>query len=335
MAEGKGIRDQLLLDVQSPPEHALGKVTVVGVGQVGMAIAFSIINKRLAGELCLVDMDEKKLKGELMDLQHGLHFVSHMTLQASVNYDITAGSKLCIICAGARQREGEDRRALLERNIAVFKGIIPQLVKYSPDTILLVVSNPVDVMSYVAWKISGFPHHRVFGSGTSLDSSRLRHYMSERLNIDVSSCHGFVIGEHGESSVVVWSGVNVGGVRLIDLNKDVGTDKDPERWLDIHKQIVDSATEVIKLKGYTSWAIGMCVGRLAEALLRNQRSIYPLSTMAKGFHGIEQEVYVSLPAVLAENGINAVVNITLTDHEKEHLHKSANELHELFKSANL
>ncbi|OQV16997.1 L-lactate dehydrogenase [Hypsibius exemplaris] len=332
---GGDIRGKLMKDIQAPPETSLTKVTVVGVGQVGMAIAFSIVNRHLAGELCLVDVDEKKVKGELMDLQQGLQFAGNMKIQGSTNYDITAGSKLCIISAGARQKDGEDRRALLDRNIAIFKGIIPQLMKYSPDAVLCVVSNPVDVMTYLTWKISGLPPHRVFGSGCSLDSSRLRHYMAERLKIDVSSCHGFVIGEHGESSVVVWSGLNVAGVRLADIKPDIGTDKDSEKWVDVHRQVIDSATEIIKLKGYTSWAIGLCVSELCRAVIGNQRHVFSLSTMAKGYQGIDQEIFVSLPCVLSQNGVNAIVNLTLTATEKEKLKKSATELAELFKSAKL
>lgn len=331
----KSIKEQLFQSVKEPEEIAMSKVTIVGVGQVGMACAYSIVNKRLAGELCLVDVDEKKLQGELMDLQHGLQFAGHMKLQASTNYDITAGSKLCILTAGVRQKEGEDRRSLLDRNVKIFKGIVPELVKYSPDTIFLVVSNPVDVMAYVTWKLSGLPSHRVFGSGTSLDSSRLRHQMSQRLGIDPASCHGYVIGEHGESSVVVWSGLNVAGVRLVDLNPKIGTDEDPEKWVDVHKQVINGATDVIKLKGYTSWAIGLCVSELVACVLRNKKTVYALSTMAKGVQGIEQEIFVSLPCTLSQNGINSIVNLRLTDSERKKLQKSAAELHELFKSAKL
>ncbi|GAV04366.1 hypothetical protein RvY_14654 [Ramazzottius varieornatus] len=214
-------------------------------------------------------------------------------------------------------------------------GIIPQLLKYSPDTLLCVVSNPVDVMTYLAWKLSGLPPHRVFGSGCALDTSRLKFYMAERLLTDVSSCHGYVIGEHGDSSVVVWSGMNVAGVRLTDLKPELGTDKDPEKWLDLHKLVIESANEIIKLKGYTSWAIGLCVSELCAAVMSNRKHIYSLSTMVKGCQGIEDEIFLSLPCVLSQNGINAVVNLTLTDGEKEKLKKSAKELSELYRSANL
>ncbi|KRX90479.1 L-lactate dehydrogenase [Trichinella pseudospiralis] len=171
-----------------PTPHA--KITFVGVGQVGMACAFSILVQHVASEICLIDIAEDKLMGEMMDLQHGLPFVKHCTIKASTDYAVTAGSKICVISAGARQREGESRLSLVHRN----------LVKYSPNTILLVISNPVDLLTYVTWKISGLPRERVIGSGTNLDSARLRFLMSERFNIAPSSCHGFIIGEHGDSS---------------------------------------------------------------------------------------------------------------------------------------
>ncbi|EPB67341.1 lactate/malate dehydrogenase, NAD binding domain protein [Ancylostoma ceylanicum] len=151
---------------------AHGKVTVVGVGQVGMACAYSILQQNIANEICLVDVVADKLKGEMMDLQHGLAFTRHCVVKADTDYAITAGSKVCVITAGARQREGETRLALVQRNVEIFKGIVPQLVKYSPNTIIMVVSNPVDVLTYVTWKISGLPKERVFGSGTNLDSAR-------------------------------------------------------------------------------------------------------------------------------------------------------------------
>lgn len=232
-----------------------------------------------------------------------------------VDYSVTAGSRLCVVTAGARQRTGESRLDLVQRNTDIFKGIIPKLVQYSPDTILLIVSNPVDILTYVAWKLSGLPKNRVIGSGTNLDSSRFRFLMSQRLKIAPTSCHGWIIGEHGDSSgmfhhyffneiealmdflwifdlyicfiysllntntVPVWSGVNVAGVRLRELNPNIGTDSDPEKWSELHSEVVNSAYEVIKLKGYTSWAIGLSVASLASAILRNTNNVHAVSTL--------------------------------------------------------
>ena len=156
--------------------------------------------QNIASEICLTDVVADKLKGEMMDLQHGLAFTKHCHVNASTDYAATAGSKVCVITAGCRQREGESRLSLVQRNVEIFKGIVPQLVKHSPETIILVVSNPVDLLTYVTWKLSGLPRERVFGSGTNLDSARFRFLMSQRLNIAPSNCHGWIIGEHGDSS---------------------------------------------------------------------------------------------------------------------------------------
>ncbi|XP_069686621.1 L-lactate dehydrogenase-like isoform X2 [Periplaneta americana] len=313
----------LLSQVTDPVTTSGNKVTVVGVGQVGMACAFSILTQNVSSEIVLVDVVADKLKGEMMDLQHGLTFMKHAKVNASTDYAATANSRLCIVTAGARQKEGESRLNLVQRNTDIFKGIIPNLIKYSPDTILLIVSNPVDILTYVAWKLSGLPKNRVIGSGTNLDSSRLRFLMSQRLNLSPSSCHGWIIGEHGDSSVAVWSGVNVAGVRLRDLNPALGSVEDKENWEDLHRQVVQSAYEVIKLKGYTSWAIGLSVAALAQTMLRNGFNIHAVSTLVNGQHDIDKDVFLSLPCVLSENGVTHIVKQPLTSSEKEMLHKSA------------
>lgn len=258
--------------------------------------------QNVSAEIALIDVAADKLKGEMMDLQHGSAFIKNAKINADTDFAVSAGSRLCIITAGARQRPGESRLDLVQRNTDIYKGIIPQLVKYSPDTILLVVSNPVDILTYVAWKLSGLPKNRVIGSGTNLDSSRFRFLMSQRLEIAPTSCHGWIIGEHGDSSgefwstqqfeierklmrnsfaVPVWSGVNVAGVRLRELNPHIGTENDIEKWADLHKEVVNSAYEVIKLKGYTSWAIGLSVASLASSILRNTSNVHAVSTLVQ------------------------------------------------------
>ena len=311
-------------DVEVNEPHA--KITIVGVGQVGMAAAFSITTQGLASELALVDVVADKLKGEMMDLQHGLAFLKPTRIRADTDYAISKGSVICVVTAGVRQKEGESRRNLVQRNVEIFKKIIPQLVKYSPNTVLLIVSNPVDILAYVAWKISGLPKHRVIGSGTMLDSSRMRFLLSERFQIAPQNCHGYILGEHGDSSVAVWSGVNVAGTHLKDICPKAGEKDDPENWEQIHQDVINSAYEIIRLKGYTSWAIGTMVASLCSAILRNQRLVYALSTLATGFHGIDQEVYLSLPCVIGEHGITHILNQNITDAEKEKLCQGANDL---------
>ncbi|TMS32302.1 hypothetical protein L596_000163 [Steinernema carpocapsae] len=314
-----------------------GKITIVGVGQVGMACAYSVLQQNIANEIALVDVVPDKLKGEMMDLQHGLAFTRHCTVKADTDYSITAGSKLCVITAGCRQREGETRLSLVQRNVEIFKGIVPQLVKYSPDTLLMVVSNPVDVLTYVTWKLSGLPKERVFGSGTNLDSARFRFLLSEKLKIAPSSCHGWIVGEHGDSSVAVWSGVNVAGVTLSNVNPNLGDEKkDDEHWeTEIHKKVVDSAYEIIKLKGYTSWAIGLSVATICQGILRNSRNVFALSTNVKGHHGITEDVYLSLPCVVGLNGLTHIVKQDLNEKEINQLQKSAEQLLEVQNSLKL
>ncbi|XP_060929294.1 L-lactate dehydrogenase B-A chain isoform X2 [Limanda limanda] len=251
-----------------PAEPPRNKVTVVGVGQVGMACAVSILLRDLCDELALVDVMEDRLKGEMMDLQHGSLFLKT--------------SKI--------------------------------------------VADKVDVLTYVTWKLSGLPKHRVIGSGTNLDSARFRYLMAERLGIHSSSFNGWVLGEHGDTSVPVWSGANVAGVNLQKLNPDIGTDSDKEQWKATHKEVVDSAYEVIKLKGYTNWAIGLSVADLTESIVKNMSRVHPVSTMVKDMYGIGEEVFLSLPCVLNSTGVSSVVNMTLTDAEVGQLRKSADTL---------
>uniref|UniRef100_A0A0K0D9R8 L-lactate dehydrogenase n=1 Tax=Angiostrongylus cantonensis TaxID=6313 RepID=A0A0K0D9R8_ANGCA len=313
--------EALMEQVTPAAARTTSKVTIVGVGQVGMACAYSMLQQNIASELCMVDVVADKLKGEMMDLQHGVTFTGRCTINADTDYSITAGSKVCVITAGARQKEGESRLSLVQRNVDIFRGIVKKLVHYSPDTIFLVVSNPVDVLTYVTWKLSGFPKERVIGSGTNLDSSRFRFLLSEKLKIAPSSCHGWIIGEHGDSSVAVWSGVNVAGVQLAELNNNV--DGNVQTWKhEIHKKVIDSAYEVIKLKGYTSWAIGLSVAKIVQAIINNYRNVFALSTNVKGLHDITDDVFLSLPCVIGSNGLTHIIKQHLNKDELSTLHKS-------------
>ncbi|XP_066523896.1 L-lactate dehydrogenase B-B chain isoform X1 [Hoplias malabaricus] len=309
-----------------PAEPPRNKVTVIGVGQVGMACAVSVLLRELADELALVDVVEDKLKGEMMDLQHGSLFLKTPKIVSGKDYSVTANSRIVVVTAGVRQQEGESRLNLVQRNVNIFKHIIPQIVRYSPNCILIVVSNPVDILTYVTWKLSGLPKHRVIGSGTNLDSARFRYLMAERLGIHPTSFNGWILGEHGDSSVPVWSGANVAGVTLQTLNPDIGKENDSENWKETHKMVVDSAYEVIRLKGFTNWAIGLSVADLTESLIKNLHRVHPVSTMVKGMYGIGDEVYLSLPCVLNSGGVSSVVNMTLNKDEASQLKKSADTL---------
>ncbi|XP_045400585.1 L-lactate dehydrogenase A-like 6B [Lemur catta] len=329
------VKSELMKKFTSEEPVRRNKVSIVGTGSVGMACAISILLKGLSDELALVDLDEGKLKGETMDLQHGSPFMKMPNIVCSKDYRITADSNLVIITAGARQEKGETRLNLVQRNVTIFKGMISSIIQYSPHCKLIVVSNPVDILTYVAWKLSTFPKNRVIGSGCNLDTARFRFLIGQKLGIHSESCHGWVLGEHGDSSVPVWSGVNIAGVPLKDLNADIGTDEDPEQWGNVHKEVIASAYEIIKMKGYTNWAIGLSVADLTESILKNLRRTHPVSTIIKGLYGIDEEVFLSVPCILGENGITDVIKIKLTPEEEARLNKSAKTLWEIQKELKL
>ncbi|XP_072825751.1 L-lactate dehydrogenase C chain isoform X2 [Vicugna pacos] len=232
------VKEQLIENLIEEDEVSQSKITIVGSGAVGMACAICILLKDLADELALVDIAVDKLKGETMDLQHGSLFFHTSKIVSGKDYSVSANSKLVIVTAGARQQEGESRLALVQRNVNIMKSIIPTIVEHSPDCKMLVVSNPVDILTYVVWKISGLPVSRVIGSGCNLDSARFRYLIGEKLGVHPTSCHGWIIGEHGDSSVPLWSGVNVAGVALKTLDPKLGTDSDKDHWKNIHQQVV-------------------------------------------------------------------------------------------------
>jgi len=290
---------------------------------VGMAIAQTILTQELTTELALVDIQADKLRGEMLDLQHAAAFLPRTKIVANTDYAVTAGSDICVITAGARQRDGESRLDLVERNLHLFKSIVPQLTKYSPDTILLVVSNPVDILTYIAWKLSGLPSNRVLGSGTNLDSSRFRSLIADHLDVNAQDVQAYIIGEHGDSSVALWSSISVGGVPVLSLLEKQQIPYEKETLETIHSAVINSAYEVIRLKGYTSWAIGYSAASLVKSIVRNQKRIHPVSVLAKGFHGIEDDVFLSLPAQLGTGGVLGVANIPLTGEETQRLNMSA------------
>ncbi|XP_016018379.1 L-lactate dehydrogenase A-like 6B isoform X1 [Rousettus aegyptiacus] len=325
------VKCELMNNLTSEDVVHRSKISIIGTGSVGMACAISILLKGLSDELALVDAAEDKLKGETMDLQHGSPFVKMPNIVCSKDYLVTANSSLVIITAGVRQEKGETRLNLVQRNVAIFKSMISNIIQYSPHCKLIVVSNPVDILTYIAWKLSEFPQSRVIGSGCNLDTARFRFLIGQKLGIHSESCHGWILGEHGDSSVPVWSGVNIAGVPLKDLNSDIGTDKDPEQWNKIHKDVIASAYEIIKMKGYTSWAIGLSVADLSESILKNLKRVHPVSTIVKGLYGINEEVSLSVPCVLGENGITDVIKVKLTPEEEGRLRKSAETLWKLQK----
>lgn len=303
------------------------KGVIIGAGQVGMACAYSMIIQNCFDELVLQDIQTERVKGEVMDLMHGIPFVGTVDIKAGTVADVGQDADIVIITAGASQKSGESRLDLVGRNVAIFKGLIVDVVKYCPNATLLIVSNPVDIMTYVTLKVSGFPAARVIGSGTVLDSARFRTLLAEKMGIDPRSVHAYIIGEHGDSEVPVWSKVNVAGMPLYN-----GKDRsalDNADLNEIFEHVKNAAYEIIKLKGYTSYAIGLATTEIVQAILRSQERILTVSSLVNDFYGIH-DVCLSLPSVVNEKGVIKTVNLTLNDTEQQQLIHSAQILRELF-----
>nr|prf dehydrogenase C4,lactate [Mus musculus] len=316
------LKEQLIAHVAEQSETiSHQKITVLGVRQVGMACGSSILMKSLADQLALLDAMEDKMKGEMMDLQHGSLFLWTPKIVGAKEYSLTEGTKLAVVTAGVRQQEGESRLNLLQRNANVFIFILPRIVKYSPNCLILVVSNPGDVLTYVAWKISGFPVGRVIGSGCNLDSARLRNVMAIKIVLGSLSCHGWLVGRHGDSGVPVWLGMNNAGV-LQNLNQGMGWENDSEGWKEVHRMVVESAYEVIKLKGYENW-IGLSVAESAETVMKNLYRVHPVSTLVKELHEIKEEVFLSLPCLLNQSGLREILKMLLKPEEVGQSKRSA------------
>jgi L-lactate dehydrogenase len=297
------------------------KGAIIGAGQVGMACAYSMLIQGTLDELVLVDVDQVKLEGEVMDLVHGLSFVAPATVRAGTLADCQ-GADIVIITAGARQKAGESRLELLGRNVGIFKNLISELVRYCPDAIYLVVSNPVDVMTYVTWKLSGLPCNNIIGSGTVLDTARFRYLLAQDLQLDPRSIHAYIIGEHGDSEVPVWSRLNIAGTPMLDDDAQFGTVSDTGHWYHIFEQVKNAAYEIIQRKGATSYAIGLAVTQIVQAIMHDQNRVLTLSCLSSGLYGIE-DVYLSLPAVVNRYGVNRIVQLALSSSEEQQLKHSA------------
>jgi len=309
------------------------KAAIIGCGFVGSSSAFSLISKGLFSELVLVDANKEKAEGEAMDLSHGRPYVAPMKIYAG-DYDDIADCGLIIITAGASQKPGETRLDLVNKNVAIFKTIIPEITKRNFEGNLMIVANPVDILTYVALKLSGYPKERVFGSGTVLDSARFRYLLGEHLQVDSKSVHAVIIGEHGDSELAVWSGANVSGIQVNDFCELRGHFAHEESMERIYQTVRDSAYEIIKKKGATYYGVAMAVGRIAEAVVKNSHSVLPITSLLEGQYGIE-DVCISVPTIVSKNGAEQALEIPLNDEELAKLQASAKELHKVLEGLDL
>ena len=300
------------------------KVAIIGCGFVGSSSAFALMQSGLFSEMVLIDADVNRAEGEALDISHGLPFAKPMKIYAG-SYEDIADAAIVIVTAGAGQKPGETRLDLVKKNVEIFKSIIPEIAKQDFKGILLIVANPVDILTYVAAKLSKLPQGRVFGSGTVLDSARLKYLLGEHLDVDNRSVHAFIIGEHGDSEMAAWSSANVSGIPLNDFCEMRGYFKHEESMKKILEEVKNSAYEIIEKKHATYYGIAMSVRRICEAIIRDEKSILPVSSIQKGEYGIEN-VALSLPAIVGREGVEKVVPIKLSDTEKEELIKSASTL---------
>ncbi len=300
------------------------KVAIIGCGFVGSSSAFALMQSGLFSEMVLIDADVNRAEGEALDISHGLPFAKPMKIYAG-GYEDIADAAIVIVTAGAGQKPGETRLDLVKKNVEIFKSIIPEIAKQDFKGILLIVANPVDILTYVAAKLSKLPQGRVFGSGTVLDSARLKYLLGEHLDVDNRSVHAFIIGEHGDSEMAAWSSANVSGIPLNDFCEMRGYFKHEESMKKILEEVKNSAYEIIEKKHATYYGIAMSVRRICEAIIRDERSILPVSSIQKGEYGIEN-VALSIPAIVGREGVEKVVPIKLSDTEKKELIKSAETL---------
>ncbi len=309
------------------------KVAVIGCGFVGSATAFALMQSKLFSEMVLLDVDFDKADGEAMDIAHGVPFAGQMKIYAG-NYEDIADAAIIIVTAGANQKPDETRLDLVNKNVAVYKNIIPQIVEQGFEGILLVVSNPVDILTYAAVKLSGFAENRVIGSGTVLDTARLKCALSEHLGVDSRNLHSFIIGEHGDSEIAAWSSTNVSGIPLDDFCEMRGHFNHAQAMREIAEDVKNSAYEIIEKKDATYYGIAMSVKRICESIVRDEKSILPVSAILHGNYGIEG-IALSMPAIVGANGVETHVPIALSDEEIESLRHSAETIRGIVSEINL
>ena len=296
------------------------KVVMIGCGFVGAACSFAIMQSGLFSEMVLIDADKSKAEGEALDISHGVPFAKPIKIYAG-DYDDIKDASLIIVTAGANQKPGETRLDLVKKNISIFKSIIPEIKKRDFNGVLLIVANPVDILTTVAQKLSGLPENKVIGSGTVLDTARLKYELGNHLNVDSRSVHAFIIGEHGDSEIAAWSSANVSGIPLNKFCEMRGHFNHDEAMKRIAENVKNSAYEIIEKKKATYYGVAMAVKRICEAIVRDEKSILPISSLMKGDFGIEG-ISLSMPAIVGKDGVECLVPIQLNEEEISKLQKS-------------
>jgi len=310
------------------------KIAIVGAGNVGSTFAFSLMIKAVAREIVLIDTDRGRAEGECMDLNHGASFVQPVNIY-SAGFDGCEGADVVVIAAGAKQKPGQSRIDLVQTNVEIFKHIIPEIVRFAKDSILLVVTNPMDILTYVTLKISGYDERKVIGSGTVLDTSRFRYLISEHCHLDPRNVHAYIIGEHGDTELALWSHANIGGMVLAEYCPVCDGHCDYKKELGkIFEQVRDAAYRIIEVKGATYYAIGLALVRIVESILRDENSVLPVSTLINDYYGIE-DVCLSIPCIVNRNGREKILKLELSEIEQKQLSRSAKTLKGIIRNIKL
>ncbi|SHI92638.1 L-lactate dehydrogenase [Clostridium cavendishii DSM 21758] len=309
------------------------KISIIGAGFVGSTTAFALMDKGLASEMVIVDINKDRAEGEVMDLSHGAAFVKPVNIVAG-DYEATKDSDIVIITAGIGPKPGESRLDIVNKNVSIFKSIVPEVVKYSPNSILLVVSNPVDVLTHITYKLSGFPANRVIGSGTVLDTSRFKYMLSEHFKIDARNVHTYIIGEHGDSEIAAWSLTNIAGINADAYCIATCNKCDRSFKYSIPDKVKKAAYEVINRKGYTNYAVALAVRRIVEAILGDEETILTVSSLFNGEYGIA-DTYLAIPTIVNRTGASKILEIPLSNEEQEKLKSSAEILKNVVENSNI
>ncbi|ETI67040.1 L-lactate dehydrogenase [Neobacillus vireti] len=302
----------------------VNRVALIGTGFVGSSYAFALLNQGITEELVLIDLNKEKAEGDAMDLNHGLPFAPSRTkIWYGSNTDC-GNADLVVITAGANQKPGETRLDLVEKNTRIFKGIVEEIMASGFDGIFLVATNPVDILTYAVWKFSGLPKERVIGSGTILDTARFRFLLGEYFDVDTRNVHAYIIGEHGDTELPVWSRADIAGLSISEWTKN----KDGFNQEDLNQlflNVRDAAYHIIERKGATFYGIAMGLVRLTKAILQNENSVLTVSAYLEGEYG-QKDIYIGVPAVVNRNGIRKIVELDLNDDEREKFTNSVNVL---------
>ncbi|CAH8672185.1 unnamed protein product [Schistosoma rodhaini] len=300
----------------------LSKISVVGCGAVGTSIAFSLLD--ITGEIALIDINESKVKGEVMDLMQCQLFSRYCKITGGSDFKLTTNSDIIVVTACVTNKNEKPEQKLV-KNVKLYQEIIPKLVYHSSQCVLLIVTNPVDIMTLVAAKLSGFPKHRVFGTGTILDSARFCYLLGQKFSVDASSVHGYIIGELGENSIPLWSTVNIAGARLVTKNPQIGSASDPENYKLIYESAIKSTEELNRLKGCNSWSIGLACCAICDAIIHNLHTIYPVSVCVRDVNGIQEDAFLSFPSLINSKGISHIIPQQLTHDEERKIKQCVQE----------